>query len=282
MRTLANMTIYQPLEDTSVVDAVKKSYDARTPHYVRFDKHYALKASPCADRRRLRIPFQWLEQHSSPEARKGIGLGDSARACRCGDADDKGCVRATVSPADFPVQMVRSMMRICWTCARSIISSLTCSLTFSSIMLAAVADGATMTLIERTSEDVWRDVMQKNYMATARLIQFVVPRMRQQKWGRVVTITSILGGKDGNARPWFAAAKAAQTALMWKSWQRRAILRETGSLLTQSCPRSRLTWASRDWATRNCRLDAWERPKRSPTWWHSCAATGRASLTEPT
>src|SRR5262249_23214131 len=41
-----------------------------------------------------------------------------------------------------------------------------------------------------------------------------LPHMRQQKWGRVITIASIQGGKEGNGRPWFVMAKAAEVALM--------------------------------------------------------------------
>jgi 3-oxoacyl-[acyl-carrier protein] reductase len=38
-----------------------------------------------------------------------------------------------------------------------------------------------------------------------------LPHMRRGKWGRVVTITSIYGGKEGSGRPWFTMAKAAET-----------------------------------------------------------------------
>ncbi len=37
--------------------------------------------------------------------------------------------------------------------------------------------------------------------------------MRQQKWGRVITITSIFG-REGGGRPWFSMAKTAETAMM--------------------------------------------------------------------
>ena len=59
--------------------------------------------------------------------------------------------------------------------------------------------------------------------------------MREYKWGRVVTITSILGGKDGNARPWFAMAKAAQTALM-KSLATQSYLARDGITFNSVAP----------------------------------------------
>ena len=39
MRTLSNMTVCEPLEWAAVEDSVKMAYEARTPHYIRFDKH---------------------------------------------------------------------------------------------------------------------------------------------------------------------------------------------------------------------------------------------------
>jgi 3-oxoacyl-[acyl-carrier protein] reductase len=67
--------------------------------------------------------------------------------------------------------------------------------------------------IEQTSEDVWTDVYNKNAMAAIRFTVRVLPYMRKQKWGRVVTVTSTLG-REGGGRPWFNMAKNSQTALM--------------------------------------------------------------------
>ena len=66
---------------------------------------------------------------------------------------------------------------------------------------------------EETSEDVWLDVYNKNALATIRFTMWAIPYMRKQKWGRVVTITSLYG-KEAGGRPWFNMAKAAQTSLM--------------------------------------------------------------------
>lgn len=67
--------------------------------------------------------------------------------------------------------------------------------------------------IEATTEAVWTDVYSKNALAAIRFTVKALPHMRRQKWGRVVTITSI-HGKEGGGRPWFNMAKAAETALM--------------------------------------------------------------------
>jgi 3-oxoacyl-[acyl-carrier protein] reductase len=67
--------------------------------------------------------------------------------------------------------------------------------------------------VEETSEDVWIDVYNKNAMAAVRFTRLAIPFMRKQKWGRVVTITSIYG-REGGGRPWFNMAKSAEISLM--------------------------------------------------------------------
>ena len=67
--------------------------------------------------------------------------------------------------------------------------------------------------VEETSEDVWTDVYNKNAMAAVRFTRLVIPHMRRQKWGRVVTIASRLG-KEGGGRPWFNMAKSAEISMM--------------------------------------------------------------------
>ncbi|HHT9133817.1 MAG TPA: SDR family NAD(P)-dependent oxidoreductase [Candidatus Avalokitesvara rifleensis] len=68
-------------------------------------------------------------------------------------------------------------------------------------------------VVEETREDVWLDVYSKNALASIRFAMLAIPYMRKQKWGRVVTITSIFG-REGGGRPWFSMAKSAQTSLM--------------------------------------------------------------------
>ena len=68
--------------------------------------------------------------------------------------------------------------------------------------------------VEETDLKVWAEVYEKNAMAAVRFTRRAIPLMRREKWGRVVTITSIYGGKEGGGRPWFTMAKAAETGLM--------------------------------------------------------------------
>ncbi len=68
-------------------------------------------------------------------------------------------------------------------------------------------------VVEETAEEVWLEVYNKNALAAIRLTMMAIPYMRKQKWGRVVTITSIFG-REAGGRPWFAMAKTAQTSLM--------------------------------------------------------------------
>ncbi len=67
--------------------------------------------------------------------------------------------------------------------------------------------------VEETEEKVWQEVYDKNVLTAIRFTNLVIPHMRKQKWGRVVTITSLYA-REGGARPWFAMAKMAQTGLM--------------------------------------------------------------------
>lgn len=68
--------------------------------------------------------------------------------------------------------------------------------------------------VEETDVRVWAEVHEKNAMAAVRFTRRAIPLMRRALWGRVVTVTSIYGGKEGSGRPWFAAAKAAETGMM--------------------------------------------------------------------
>lgn len=67
--------------------------------------------------------------------------------------------------------------------------------------------------VEKTQEDVWLDVYNKNALAAVRFTMAAIPLMRKQKWGRVITIASIYG-REGGGRPWFNMAKSAEISLM--------------------------------------------------------------------
>lgn len=68
-------------------------------------------------------------------------------------------------------------------------------------------------IVEETNEEVYLEVYEKNALAMIRFTTLAIPYMRKQKWGRVVTITSIYG-KEAGGRPWFAMAKTVETAFM--------------------------------------------------------------------
>ena len=67
--------------------------------------------------------------------------------------------------------------------------------------------------IEETEERVWIEVYEKNALSAIRFTTRALPFMVKQRWGRVVTITSLFG-REGGGRPWFTMAKTAQTAMM--------------------------------------------------------------------
>jgi len=68
-------------------------------------------------------------------------------------------------------------------------------------------------LVEEVPEDIWIDVYNKNALATVRFTMRLIPFMRKQRWGRIVTISSIYG-REGGGRPWFNMAKSAEISLM--------------------------------------------------------------------
>jgi len=68
-------------------------------------------------------------------------------------------------------------------------------------------------IVEETPEQVWSDVYNKNALAAIRFTMRAIPHMRKQKWGRVVTVSSIVGRESGG-RPWYSMAKAAEIGLM--------------------------------------------------------------------
>ena len=90
-------------------------------------------------------------------------------------------------------------------------------------------------VVEDTDMRVWSEVYEKNAMVASRFTSRVIPHMRRNKWGRVVTVTSIYGGKDGQGRPWFTMAKAAETALM-KSLSRTPYLVRDGITFNSVAP----------------------------------------------
>ncbi len=65
----------------------------------------------------------------------------------------------------------------------------------------------------KTEELIWEEVWRKNYEVARALTLTVLPYMKMNNFGRVVTISSIYG-KESGGRPWFTVAKAAEIALM--------------------------------------------------------------------
>ena len=90
-------------------------------------------------------------------------------------------------------------------------------------------------IVEDTDIRVWGEVYEKNAMAAVRFTRRALPPMRRGRWGRVVTITSIYGGKEGVGRPWFTMAKAAETGLM-KSLASMAYLVRDGITFNSVAP----------------------------------------------
>ena len=64
-----------------------------------------------------------------------------------------------------------------------------------------------------TEEKVWDEFYYKNVDVARQCSMFVLPYMLKQKWGRIVTISSITGLKK-KGRPWFSIANISKITLM--------------------------------------------------------------------
>ena len=62
-------------------------------------------------------------------------------------------------------------------------------------------------------DEVWIESLELNTLAAVRFTRLVIPYMRKQKWGRVVTLAST-PGREGGGRAWYTMAKAAEIGLM--------------------------------------------------------------------
>lgn len=68
--------------------------------------------------------------------------------------------------------------------------------------------------IEVNPLNVWREVYDKNATAMISFTMLALPIMRKEKWGRIVTISSVYGYEAGGGHPWYNMAKAAQISFM--------------------------------------------------------------------
>lgn len=64
---------------------------------------------------------------------------------------------------------------------------------------------------ESTYGEAWRHVFQVDLFAPARLIQLLLPGMRERRWGKIVNLS---GGGATRSRPYFTAYGAAKCALV--------------------------------------------------------------------
>lgn len=74
----------------------------------------------------------------------------------------------------------------------------------------------------KTNLSTWDDVYQKNAGAALMFSTAFLPNMVEKKWGRVITISSIVA-RHASGRPWYIVAKSAEVAMM-KSMARSAEL----------------------------------------------------------
>ena len=69
--------------------------------------------------------------------------------------------------------------------------------------------------IFKTKKNVWDEVYKKNIDPLIIFTNYFLPKMKKNKWGRIVTISSNIALEvKEDTRPWFSAAKSAQISIM--------------------------------------------------------------------
>lgn len=89
---------------------------------------------------------------------------------------------------------------------------------------------------EFTEDQIWDNCYRKNTGVAIQLMKLLLPSMVAKQWGRVVCISSI-HGVEGGGRPWFAAAKSAQVAIM-KAFAKDRRLARANITFNSICPGS--------------------------------------------
>ena len=64
-----------------------------------------------------------------------------------------------------------------------------------------------------TEINIWNEVYSKNVIYIIHFLRQYLPFMMKNKWGRIITVSSIYG-KENGGRPWYQVAKSAQISLM--------------------------------------------------------------------
>ena len=67
--------------------------------------------------------------------------------------------------------------------------------------------------IEEITEEDWNEMVDVNLTSTFMVTQAVLPGMREQKWGRVINLSSVAAQTGGVVGPHYAASKAGMIGL---------------------------------------------------------------------
>ena len=86
---------------------------------------------------------------------------------------------------------------------------------------------------EEISDEAWINTFELNVLSTVRLVRALLPAMKQERWGRIINISSEAGTQPDPFLPHYGAAKAAVTNLT-KSLSR--VYAEDGILVNTVSP----------------------------------------------
>ena len=78
-------------------------------------------------------------------------------------------------------------------------------------ILVSNAGGPPPSLPSEVTEAAWQQGFQTTFLSTARLVDAVLPGMRERRWGRIIAITSLTVGRPSLTLPVSNALRAAVT-----------------------------------------------------------------------
>ena len=113
----------------------------------------------------------------------------------------------------------------------------------------------------------WDEVLTENLKSCFLVTQAALPGMRARRWGRIVNLSSVAAHVGGVVGPHYAASKAGMLGLT--HFYASRLVREgiTVNAISPALIETEMVTATRTRRWTAFRRDAWDSPRKSPTWW---------------
>lgn len=155
-----------------------------------------------------------------PGASRGIGAASAVALAKAG-CDVAVNYRAHGDEAECVCEQVRAAGRrafaVCADVSRTKEAQKMAALVASELgtisILVNNAGIARVQRVEDITEEDWDEIVDVNLKSTFMVTQAVLPGMREQKWGRVINLSSVAAQTGGVVGPHYAASKAGMIGL---------------------------------------------------------------------